>query len=233
MPQSQKPIDRWLALGGIVLGIVLFLVPKSPVVVGVLLGIVFLLMVHPIWTFWWMEDYLPRRIAGLIALATVLTIAGFTIPMEVSPVPPKPELQYPPPKGPLIRVDGNTPLASSQMCLGLSGEQLLSCFCPRQLDYSLKALAPPQDDNYATEMAITQPPDQFQHLRVFLRATASSVHLIQVVPDDKTQNSVTTLGLMDYDRASFVIQSTARKILYKVVMHSSEQMHVICVSYEN
>jgi len=140
---------------------------------------------------------------------------------------------YPPPNGPGIRFEGTTPIPSSQMCVGLSDEQEIQCLCPRQLTYTLKALPAPRDNNYATEITITKPPEQFQRIRVFLRAMVSFASLVEVVPDDKIAKSITTLGTMDYDRFSFVISSTAPKSYYKVVVHSSEQMRLKCINQEN
>jgi hypothetical protein len=140
---------------------------------------------------------------------------------------------YPPPNGPGIRFEGTTPIPSSQMCGGLTDEQQIQCLCPRQLTYTLKALPAPQDNNYATEITITKPPEQFQRIRVFLRAMVSSASLVEIVPDDKTAKSITILETMDYDRFSFVISSTAPKSYYKVVVHSSEQMRLKCINQEN
>jgi hypothetical protein len=146
---------------------------------------------------------------------------------------PSNAIKYPLPKGPGIRVESNTPVASQLMCVGLSDEQQTQCFCPRPLAYELKALAPPTDNNYATEITITQPPEQFQRIRVFLRTMISSAIFEEVVPDDKTAKSITMLGTLTYDKFSFVIQSTAPKISYKVAVSSSEQLRLRCINYEN
>jgi hypothetical protein len=140
---------------------------------------------------------------------------------------------YPSPKSPGIKVDATVPIASSQMCLGLSDEQQNYCFCPRSLAYELKSLPAPEGKNYATEITITQPRERFQRIRVFLRAPISVANLTEVVPDDKIEKSITNLETMDYDKFSFLISSTAPKISYKVVVLSSEQLRLRCISYQN
>jgi hypothetical protein len=73
---KQKPLDRWLALGSIAVGILFFLLPKSPsVIVGSLVAIAALLL-FPIWNFWWIEDAVWRRIGALAALVLALVIVG-------------------------------------------------------------------------------------------------------------------------------------------------------------
>ena len=55
---------------------------KSVLGISLALLLIFALLVHPIWSFWWIEEYLPRRILGLIILATVLVIVGLNVPIE-------------------------------------------------------------------------------------------------------------------------------------------------------
>src|SRR5580692_10735795 len=71
MVKTEKPIDRWLAVGGIAVGIVLFLAPKTTLVIVSLLILVFALMIHPIWHFWWIEKRLWRKL-----LCTILFVWG-------------------------------------------------------------------------------------------------------------------------------------------------------------
>jgi hypothetical protein len=177
------------------------------------------------------ERYVSTTVAW-IALGLCLSIIGYQYRNQIRGALHKPQkVVYPLPNHPGIKIEGDTPPPSSQMCLGLNDEEQQACFCPRQVHFDLKALPTPPDTNYATEMTITEPPKQFQRLRIFLRNTVSYVSLDEVIPKD--EKSVTLLGTMQYDKASFVIQSTAPKILYRVVMHSSEQMNVRCVNYIN
>jgi hypothetical protein len=73
----KKPIDTWLQLGGIFVGIVFFLVPsKTPLLIVGLLVLCFCLLVHPIWNFWWIEERRARRIAALALLVIGLVRVG-------------------------------------------------------------------------------------------------------------------------------------------------------------
>jgi hypothetical protein len=72
---ATKPLDKWLTLVGIAVGLVFYLLPKTPLVVTCCLLLIFLLLIHPIWNLWWIEDALWRRciaclllISGLVAL---------------------------------------------------------------------------------------------------------------------------------------------------------------------
>lgn len=75
-PASAKPVDRWLARGGVAVGIALYLVPKSgPFVVG-LLFLMGILLLHPLWNFWWIEKSLTRRIVAVVVLVAALSAIG-------------------------------------------------------------------------------------------------------------------------------------------------------------
>ncbi|HEY3102549.1 MAG TPA: hypothetical protein VGJ69_03105 [Pyrinomonadaceae bacterium] len=71
-----KPIDLWLAIGGVVVAIILYLVPKTPYVVVGLLAVCFLLVIHPVWNFWWIADYNGRRIIAFMLVAGILAVIG-------------------------------------------------------------------------------------------------------------------------------------------------------------
>lgn len=73
---KEKPIDRWLGLGAVVIGVVLFLVPKTPTVVVVLLVLILLLLLHPVWNFWWIEKSLSRRIVAFLIVCLLLLYVG-------------------------------------------------------------------------------------------------------------------------------------------------------------
>jgi len=72
----EKPRDLWLTLGSIAMGILLFLVPKTGLVVVLCLFIIFVLLIHPAWHFWWIERYLWRRVALLTLLGISLVFLG-------------------------------------------------------------------------------------------------------------------------------------------------------------
>lgn len=74
---EKKPIDRWLTLVGLVVGIMLYLVPKTPLVVICGLVLIFILLIHPIWHFWWIEKSIWRRLGVLTFLLGILIFIGF------------------------------------------------------------------------------------------------------------------------------------------------------------
>lgn len=59
------------------MAIAIFLAPKTPPVVIVLLAIMFLLLLHPVWNFWWIEKTFSRRIVAVMAL--VVGLIAFAI----------------------------------------------------------------------------------------------------------------------------------------------------------
>jgi hypothetical protein len=70
--RRQKPIDRWFGLFAAAVGILLYLLPKTPpVVIGCLLAI-FLLLAHPVWNFWWIEKAICHRILAFALLVLML-----------------------------------------------------------------------------------------------------------------------------------------------------------------
>lgn len=85
MDQNTKPVDRWLGLGGVVVGVILYLLPeKTPITVVLCSSLIFVLLVHPTWNFWWIEDAIWRRLAALGTLITLLVCLS----LFVWPVPP-------------------------------------------------------------------------------------------------------------------------------------------------
>jgi|SRR5581483_1348638 len=74
---GRKPIDTWIALWGFIVTVILFLAPRTPTIVGLCLLALFGLVVHPVWTFWWIEKSLTRRV-GSILIAWMI-IAGMVI----------------------------------------------------------------------------------------------------------------------------------------------------------
>jgi hypothetical protein len=84
--KSKKPIDSWLTLVGIAVGIVFSFSAKTPsVIIGGLL-LCFVVLAHPIWNFWWVERSLARRIAVLFIVAIALLGIGFGTWPEPSPI---------------------------------------------------------------------------------------------------------------------------------------------------
>ena len=79
---KRKPISIWLAVIGLAPTVGLWLFPRTRTSVAVVLGLLFLCFLHPIWNFWFIEDYLPRRITLVLVWAVALTILGFHVPMD-------------------------------------------------------------------------------------------------------------------------------------------------------
>lgn len=69
-------IDLYLALALGMLGIVMYLIPKSPFVIICLLIIAFCLSFYIVWTFPWIRDSFGRRLGGLLFVAACLCLLG-------------------------------------------------------------------------------------------------------------------------------------------------------------
>jgi uncharacterized membrane protein YphA (DoxX/SURF4 family) len=76
-PLKPKPLDAWLFIGGLVAGIVLYLLPKTPALVVGLLILCFALLIHPVWNFWWIEQRSWRRVVSIVLLAVFLIFVGY------------------------------------------------------------------------------------------------------------------------------------------------------------
>lgn len=74
--RAQKPVDRWLTSVAVMLTILLWGLPKTTTIVISLLSLIFLLAIHPIWNFWWIEEKLWRRLTSLAVLTVALCITG-------------------------------------------------------------------------------------------------------------------------------------------------------------
>ena len=74
---QNKPIDRWLALGGIAVAIALYLLPKTPLVILCSVTAIFLLLFHPLWNFPWIEQYICRRLIALSGLLTICLLLAY------------------------------------------------------------------------------------------------------------------------------------------------------------
>jgi hypothetical protein len=76
---SKKPIALWIALGAIAMSIVYFLLSKTPSVIIVSLLLIFVLLIHPLWNFWWIEKTLLRRIIACVFFVTALVLLGYIV----------------------------------------------------------------------------------------------------------------------------------------------------------
>jgi len=83
MEEKQKPIDRWLALFAIVVGIVLYLLPKTRPVIAACCAAIWLLLFHPAIKFWWVEKKTWRQVCALLLLTMTISYFGLNIPPEI------------------------------------------------------------------------------------------------------------------------------------------------------
>jgi hypothetical protein len=95
----KKPIDFWLFIASLVAGIILYVLPKTPLVIIVLLTSSFLVLIHPVWNFWWIEKAIWRRILALGVVALALSGIGYSswpIPPQQIAETKQPEIKPPP-----------------------------------------------------------------------------------------------------------------------------------------
>jgi hypothetical protein len=75
---DHKPIDAWLTVGTFVLALVFFLLPdKTPTVIVAALVLCFVLLIHPVWNFWWIERSVIRRLVAIAVMGAILGFVGF------------------------------------------------------------------------------------------------------------------------------------------------------------
>jgi hypothetical protein len=105
----QKPIDRWLGLFALFLGIAMFWIPKTPFCLITSLVLMFAVLIHPIWNFWWIEKSLCRRFVAILLFVLCLCAFGYA----VYPEDKNKEIKPPSPTSPLPKIPPNTPVATS------------------------------------------------------------------------------------------------------------------------
>jgi hypothetical protein len=96
----KKPIDLWLVIGSLVVGIILYVLTRTPVAIIALLTLAFVLLIHPAWNFWWIEKALWRRILALCVIALALAGIGYSSwPISSQQIVEikQPEIKTPPP----------------------------------------------------------------------------------------------------------------------------------------
>lgn len=72
----QKPIDRWFGLVATALGIGMTWIPKTPLWLISSLVLMFMLLIHPVWNFWWIEETKSRRLISVLLLCVALFVLG-------------------------------------------------------------------------------------------------------------------------------------------------------------
>ena len=235
MEKPPKPLDRWLGLFGVAVGIVYALLPKTPLVISFSLVVIAALLIHPLWNFWWIEDRLWKQVVACFALLVALVLLGRSSwPDNHRTLPTIADPRYAPTKNKAVRVDAQLEPPSNQMCTGMPDDDRIQCLCPRLVPYSIEALPPPDSDNYAALLTIRSPREPMYKIRVFLRGVFSEA--ITVFPNEemlKNQHFSIIHGFMDYDRYSFIVQSTAPQAVFKVKLLSSTGPRVICINQVN
>jgi hypothetical protein len=146
--------------------------------------------------------------------------------------PPPPDPKYPAPKGPLVRMEGQVEQASISMCQGMSEAERIACLCPSPLQYSLRALDPPNDNNYSTEIDIRKSNRPFYRLRIFARTTMEARYGYSLAPPIGEHSSA-ALGIMTYDPFSLTLTSSAPEDEFKIQVHTAEGLRLWCVNQEN
>jgi hypothetical protein len=74
---NSKPIDRWLGLGVGIVGLMFWLLPKTPTTIITCLFLILGMAIHPIWHFWWIEHRTRRRVGALIIFCIGLVLIGW------------------------------------------------------------------------------------------------------------------------------------------------------------
>lgn len=83
---KNKPVDLWLMFAGWVLAIVVSMMQHTSWTLGIAGAIMFALLFHPVWNFWWVEDRPQRRAGALLLLACAIGAFCFaSLPQQLGP----------------------------------------------------------------------------------------------------------------------------------------------------
>jgi len=113
---TGKPIDRWLSLAAIVVGILLYLLPKTEPVIIACCVLTWGLLVHPFAKFWWIERRIWRQITAVLVLTGAVSYLGIHIKPDKDKEPAQSEIPMRsdarptvPKEAPAPAVKGKTP----------------------------------------------------------------------------------------------------------------------------
>lgn len=82
--RGSKPVDRWLGLFALAVGVALYLLPKTePVIIGCCI-LIWGSLVHAVLKFWWVEDHKWRQILAAMLLTVGVVLLGLNIRPEES-----------------------------------------------------------------------------------------------------------------------------------------------------
>jgi hypothetical protein len=241
---QPKPVSVWLALGSVVPGIVLYLLPKTPPVVLLCCVAIFGLLFHPAIHLWWIEDAPYRRIGSVVILMLGCMGIGYIAWPKPAPVadgvrPCIPDtVTFVPPKDhKLVRYDDTFTVPSYVMCPphGMTEEARIGCLCPSRLPYALKALPAPKDGNYETEITVTKTCTHLFKVRLFFRDVYSVAGSIFSASPyiGKTPGVILARGLFEDDKWSVAMTSTAPEDSFTTSLITSTGLRVLCVNQEN
>lgn len=74
-----KPVELWFFLGSVAVAVILYLLPKTPSIVIGCLAAIFILLLHPIWNFWWIEQSIWLRLFSILLFASLLCLLGYFV----------------------------------------------------------------------------------------------------------------------------------------------------------
>jgi hypothetical protein len=146
--------------------------------------------------------------------------------------------QYVPPKGKGIRVEMNShdhELPES-MCPshGMSDIERIDCLCPSRLQYSLRALPPPSDSNFETEVTVKKVCLPIYKARVFFRDAYTRTGYITMVPYEQPESHVTGgFEEAQWDKTSFLIKSSAPEDEFHFSVLTATGLRILCINQMN
>lgn len=77
--KNKKNLEMIFAFISAALGVILFLIPKTPEVIVAGLILIFCFLIYPLWNSWWIEDSNYRRVSSGLLLAAILVWSGFAL----------------------------------------------------------------------------------------------------------------------------------------------------------
>ena len=82
---NNKPIDRWLGLFALAVGVVLYLLPKTEIVIIWCCILIWASLLHPFIKFWWVENRKWRQWLAAAVLTIGVVFLAYNIKPENTP----------------------------------------------------------------------------------------------------------------------------------------------------
>jgi len=108
----------------------------------------------------------------------------------------------------------------------------MQCLYPSPVAFSLKSLAAPNDNNYATEVTVGAVKDPMYRVRLFARSQIHPSGELRASPYGKDKAALFT-GILGYDLYSIVLRSSSPEEEFRLELHSAEGLRLKCVNQEN